>query len=212
MFGRHIVAAASFARCSCRARHSHRHQRRMRRGPKISSSRRSSAIRRRSKRPACAMRRTPPPRASVPLTLEDAVRRAIDNNLEMAVERLNPQTFDFTLAALRANYKPDGDVAVRTPRQRAAADEPAESRQPERLDDDLQLGHHAEPRVGRRQLGADLQQLESRFAERSAGVVRSAVQQLATCSATRSRCCAASGSTRRASRCRRPSSTATTPS
>ncbi len=43
---------------------------------------------------------------SVPLTLEDAVRRAIDNNLEMAVERLNPQTFDFTLAALRANYKP----------------------------------------------------------------------------------------------------------
>jgi outer membrane protein len=34
------------------------------------------------------------------------VRRAIDNNLEMAVERLNPQTFDFTLASLRANYKP----------------------------------------------------------------------------------------------------------
>ncbi len=44
--------------------------------------------------------------ASVPLTLEDAVRHAVDNNLEMAVERLNPQTFDFTLAALRANYKP----------------------------------------------------------------------------------------------------------
>ncbi|HET9467048.1 MAG TPA: TolC family protein [Vicinamibacterales bacterium] len=43
---------------------------------------------------------------AVPMTLEDAVRRAIDNNLEMAVERLNPQTFDFTLASLRANYKP----------------------------------------------------------------------------------------------------------
>ncbi len=43
---------------------------------------------------------------SVPLTLDDAVRRAIDNNLEIAVERLNPQTFDFTLASLRANYKP----------------------------------------------------------------------------------------------------------
>ena len=43
---------------------------------------------------------------AVPMTLDDAVRRAIDNNLEMAVERLNPQTFDFTLAALRANYKP----------------------------------------------------------------------------------------------------------
>jgi outer membrane protein TolC len=43
---------------------------------------------------------------SVGLTLEDAVRRAIDNNLEIAVERLNPQTFDFTLASFRANYKP----------------------------------------------------------------------------------------------------------
>ena len=45
--------------------------------------------------------------AAVPLTLEDAVRRAIDNNLEMVVERLNPQTFDFTLASLRANYNPN---------------------------------------------------------------------------------------------------------
>ena len=44
--------------------------------------------------------------AGVPMTLEDAVRRAIDNNLEVAVERLNPQTFDFTLASLRATYKP----------------------------------------------------------------------------------------------------------
>jgi outer membrane protein TolC len=43
---------------------------------------------------------------SVPLTLEDAVRRAVDNNLDIAVERLNPQTFDLSLAALRANYKP----------------------------------------------------------------------------------------------------------
>jgi outer membrane protein len=47
-----------------------------------------------------------PGAATVPLTLEDAVRRAVDNNLEMVVERLNPQTFDLTLAALRANYKP----------------------------------------------------------------------------------------------------------
>jgi outer membrane protein TolC len=43
---------------------------------------------------------------AVPLTLEDAVRRAIENNLDISVERLNPQTFDFTLASLRANYKP----------------------------------------------------------------------------------------------------------
>ena len=43
---------------------------------------------------------------TVPLTLEDAIRRAVDNNLEMAVERLNPQTFDLTLAGLRATYHP----------------------------------------------------------------------------------------------------------
>ncbi len=79
--------------------------------------------------------------SSVPLTLEDAVRRAVDNNLEMAVERLNPQTFDFTLASLRANYNPNATSQHRPARQRAPADQPAESRQPERLDDDLQLGH-----------------------------------------------------------------------
>jgi outer membrane protein len=50
--------------------------------------------------------------AAVPLTLEDAVRRAIDNNLEMAVERLNPQTFDFTLASLRANYNPNATSTI----------------------------------------------------------------------------------------------------
>ena len=87
------------------------------------------------------------------LTLEDAVRRAIDNNLEIAVERLNPQTFDFTLASLRANYKPVATSTLRPARQRAAADQPAEPRQPERVDDDLQLGRGAEPAVGRRQHG-----------------------------------------------------------
>ena len=44
--------------------------------------------------------------ASTALTLEDAVSRAMENNIEIQVERLNPQTFDFTLASLNANYKP----------------------------------------------------------------------------------------------------------
>ena len=43
---------------------------------------------------------------SVPLTLEAAVQRAIDNNLDIVVERLNPQTFDLTLAGLYAVYHP----------------------------------------------------------------------------------------------------------
>ena len=106
MVRRKLVAAAAFVAVRCRARPPRRHQRRTRRGRKISSSRRSSGTPPASKRRACAARRTRPAAPTVPLTLEDAVRRAIDNNLEMAVERLNPQTFDFTLASLRANYNP----------------------------------------------------------------------------------------------------------
>jgi hypothetical protein len=42
----------------------------------------------------------------VELTLDDATQRALERNLDIAVERLNPQTYDFSLAALDANYKP----------------------------------------------------------------------------------------------------------
>jgi outer membrane protein TolC len=52
---------------------------------------------------------TPPPApgARVELTLDAAVERALDRNLDLAVERLNPQTFDFSLAALDATYRPN---------------------------------------------------------------------------------------------------------
>jgi len=40
------------------------------------------------------------------LTLDDAVKRAMENNLDIAVERLNPQTFDLTIAGLLASYHP----------------------------------------------------------------------------------------------------------
>ena len=61
--------------------------------------------------------------------------------------------------------QPERDLDVRPPRQRAPADQPAESRQPERLDDDLQRGHRAEHAVGRRQLRADVQQQQGRLAD-----------------------------------------------
>jgi outer membrane protein TolC len=48
----------------------------------------------------------PPPGTRVELTLDAAVERALDRNLDLAVERLNPQTFDFSLAALDATYRP----------------------------------------------------------------------------------------------------------
>ncbi len=46
------------------------------------------------------------PRASRALTLDEAVSLALDRNLDIAVQRLNPQTFDFSLAGLRATYRP----------------------------------------------------------------------------------------------------------
>jgi outer membrane protein len=47
-----------------------------------------------------------PPGTTVELTLDEATARALDRNLDIAVERLNPQTFDFSIAALDASYRP----------------------------------------------------------------------------------------------------------
>ena len=44
--------------------------------------------------------------AEVALTLDDAVQRALERNLDIQVERLNPQAIDFTLAGLRSTYHP----------------------------------------------------------------------------------------------------------
>jgi outer membrane protein TolC len=48
----------------------------------------------------------PPAGTQVDLTLDDATTRALERNLELSVERLNPQTFDLTLARFRATYRP----------------------------------------------------------------------------------------------------------
>jgi outer membrane protein len=46
------------------------------------------------------------PGAVVHLSLDDAVKLALDRNLDIAVQRLNPQTFDFSIASLQSAYKP----------------------------------------------------------------------------------------------------------
>ncbi len=47
-----------------------------------------------------------PPAETLALTLDEAIAFALERNLDIAVERLNPQTFDFALAGLRATYQP----------------------------------------------------------------------------------------------------------
>jgi len=43
---------------------------------------------------------------SVDLTLDEAVQRAIERNLDIAVERLTPQTYDYILSSIRSRYRP----------------------------------------------------------------------------------------------------------
>lgn len=47
-----------------------------------------------------------PARPVVNIKAEEAVQRALERNLDIAVERLNPQTFDLSLAGLEATYRP----------------------------------------------------------------------------------------------------------
>jgi outer membrane protein len=42
----------------------------------------------------------------VSLTLEDAVKRALENNLDIAIERINQQTYDVDIASIRSVYSP----------------------------------------------------------------------------------------------------------
>jgi outer membrane protein TolC len=47
-----------------------------------------------------------PTRPVLNLKIDEAVQRALERNLDIAVERLNPQTFDLSIAGLEANYRP----------------------------------------------------------------------------------------------------------
>jgi outer membrane protein TolC len=42
----------------------------------------------------------------VSLTLEDAVKRALENNLDIAIQRINQQTYDVSIASIRSVYSP----------------------------------------------------------------------------------------------------------
>jgi outer membrane protein TolC len=46
------------------------------------------------------------PGGALDLTLDEAVALALEHNLDIAVERLNPQTFDLQIAGVRALYRP----------------------------------------------------------------------------------------------------------
>ena len=58
-----------------------------------------------------AAMQTPGTGPDVDLTLEDAIARALERNLDIAVERLNPQVIDLSLAQALSAYRPSFDTA-----------------------------------------------------------------------------------------------------
>src|SRR5689334_10658734 len=54
----------------------------------------------------------PPTGTTVELTLDEATARALERNLDIAVERLNPQTFDLNIARIRAAYRPTATSTI----------------------------------------------------------------------------------------------------
>ncbi|MDE2905794.1 MAG: hypothetical protein OXQ28_06885, partial [Acidobacteriota bacterium] len=53
---------------------------------------------------------TPGAGPRIDLTLDEAVARALERNLDLAVQRLNPQVFDLNLAQQLAAYRPTFDT------------------------------------------------------------------------------------------------------
>jgi len=47
------------------------------------------------------------PGTRVDLQVDEAVQRALDKNIDISVARLTPRTWDFTIAGLEANYRPN---------------------------------------------------------------------------------------------------------
>jgi outer membrane protein TolC len=61
-----------------------------------------------------AVIQTPGSGPQTDLTLEDAIARALERNLDIAVERLNPQVVDLTLAQALSAYRPTFNTSLST--------------------------------------------------------------------------------------------------
>jgi outer membrane protein len=61
------------------------------------------------------------PRPHLALTLDEAVKRALDQNLDIAVEKINQLTYDVTLASLRSVYSPTLNSLVSTQTSKSAS-------------------------------------------------------------------------------------------
>ena len=93
------------------------------------------------------------------LTLDDAVKFALDRNLDIAVQRLNPQINDIAIASIRSVYHPSltsmlGTQSTTTPSTSTLAGGTAGGRCDRRRRRHVQRRRRAEHSVGRRLLSA----------------------------------------------------------
>ena len=132
----------------------------------------------------------------IELTLDDAIARALERNLDLAVQRLNPQVFDLTLAQQLAAYRPTFDTAFsnnsRTNPSSTQLDGGESVVQRHR---DPEYRRESGRRLGRRQLPAQLQQQPVRRRRISSPASTPAIARTSR-PPIRSRCSGDSGSIR----------------
>ncbi len=135
----------------------------------------------------------------VHLSLDDAVKLALDRNLDIAVQRLNPQTFDFSIASLQAAYKPTLTSQVATqsvlnPPTNTLQGVPTGQNGHYEHDDHRQRRHRPEHSLGRRRIRVDAEQQQANDEQHHVDA-ESLVQYDLFHASTPSRSCAASRST-----------------
>jgi hypothetical protein len=106
------------------------------------------------------------------LTLDDAVKFALDRNLDIAVQRLNPQINDIAVLSVKSVYNPTltstvGPQSARfCPRVRRSL----ARRGGGRGDDDVQRWNRAKPALGRRQFRGSAEQFSAQQHEQQLAV------------------------------------------
>ncbi len=103
---------------------------------------------------------------AVDLTMDEAVAKALQLNIDLSVERLNPQLQDLSLAASRGAYVPtvNGTFTTQQRDDRPGQHLPGR-RQGHQPDAQLELRRHAGGQADRRHAHADLEQLVPRLDE-----------------------------------------------
>ena len=136
------------------------------------------------------------------LSIDEAVAMALEQNVDLQVDRIDPQVQDYSVSVARSSWTPAFFSNVTDPQPDQPADRHLRRRHhgDHRRAPDVAGRHPAGAAVGRRQLHGVLEQ-RPRDHQQHVQQLQSAAELDGLGSTTRSRCCATSRSTRPGSRC-----------